>query len=295
MQFCSARLCTALCIGSVLLSGSSADGSPLAVPVDKTEYNLFRPTPRGLMRELSTDRPDKTESPYTLDDGHWQVEMDVVTFTYDRHNTERSDTRVESWSFATVNFKVGLLNDIDFQVVLEPWSTARTVQNTGHVTSRADGFGDVTLRTKINLFGNDDGPTAFSLMPFVKIPTNQDDLANHAVEGGLILPLAVQLPSGWSLGLMTELDAVEESDGDGYRAEWINTITFSHDLTERLGAYVEFFSAVTSESDVPWVGTFDVGLTYAVSDDIQLDAGVNIGLTRFADDVNPFIGLSWRF
>ena len=38
------------------------------------------------MREMSTDRPDKTESPYTVDAGHFQVEMDVLTYSYDRNN-----------------------------------------------------------------------------------------------------------------------------------------------------------------------------------------------------------------
>lgn len=35
--------------------------------VDKTNYTLFNPTPREFMREMSTDRPDVTESPITVD------------------------------------------------------------------------------------------------------------------------------------------------------------------------------------------------------------------------------------
>src|SRR5688572_5942243 len=41
----------------------------------KSHYHLFNPTPRAQMREMSTDRPDQTESPYTVDAGHVQVEM----------------------------------------------------------------------------------------------------------------------------------------------------------------------------------------------------------------------------
>jgi len=33
--------------------------------VDKSGYNLFRPTPDALLREMATDRPDKTESAFT--------------------------------------------------------------------------------------------------------------------------------------------------------------------------------------------------------------------------------------
>ena len=41
--------------------------------------------------------------------------------------------------------------------------------------------------------------------------------------------------------------------------------------------------------------TADGGLTLGLTDDLQLDAGVNVGLTRGADDVNPFLGLAVRF
>ena len=37
------------------------------------------------------------------------------------------------------------------------------------------------------------------------------------------------------------------------------------------------------------------GVTYALTDDVQLDARANIGLTRAADDLNVFLGLSRRF
>ena len=282
-------------VALMLLSCASGGTLPANTGREKESYSLFNPTPRELMRELNSDRPDKTEGPFTVDAGHFQVEMDLATFSYDHHNPERSDTKVESWSFATVNLRLGVLNNVDFQVLLDPWNTTRTVENPGRVISRAEGFGDIQLRTKINFWGNDGGTTALALMPFVKLPTNQDKLGNRAYEGGLIIPLAVELPGGWSMGVMTEVDAIQDSDGDAYHAEWTNSITFSHDLTEHLGGYVEFFSTVSSEPHVPWEGTFDVGVTYMIGENIQLDAGVNLGLTRAADDVNPFVGLTWRF
>ena len=264
----------------------------LACSADAGERSVggfLQRTARAQLRELNTDRPDKTESPYTVDAGWMQIEMDLATFTRDRHDSER----VESWSFATTNFKLGLTRRVDLQVVVEPYATTGTVAP--GVRSRADGFGDITVRTKFNLWGNDGGPTAFGLMPFVKVPTNEDGLGNHALEGGLIVPLAIELPAGWSLGMMTEVDVNEDADGRGHHAEWINSITVSHDITARLGAYVEFFSAVSADHGAPWIGTLDFGFTFAITADVHLDCGANLGLTRAADDVNPFVGLSWRF
>lgn len=288
------RLFISLGILSSLATSAAVAKEPAALPPDKSRYHLFNPVPAPLMREMTTDRPDKTESPFTIDAGHLQIESDLANFSYDRYNPDRVDTRVESWSFATANFRFGLLNNLELNVIIEPWSSARVDERPGRVT-RMDGFGDVTLRAKVNLWGNDGGRTAFALLPYVKLPTNEDDLGNDAVEGGLILPLAVDLGGGWAFGAMTAVDIVQDSDGSGHHAEWVNSITFCRELTEDLSAYVEFFSLVSAEPHTPWVGTVDLGLTYAFTENVQLDAGVNIGLTRAADDVNPFLGLSVRF
>jgi hypothetical protein len=160
---------------------------------------------------------------------------------------------------------------------------------------RLSGFGDVATRLKINCWGDDGGATALALMPFVTFPTSQGDLGSRAVEGGLILPLAVELPLGWSTGLMTEFDFMQDSDGGGYHPEFVNSITFDHDIIGRLSGYIEFYSQVGTDRDAPWIGTVDFGLAYRVTANLQLDTGVNIGITRSADDLNLFLGLSFRY
>ena len=55
------------------VGSGAAEVSPAADatrPPDKSGYTLFQPVPRELMREMSTDRPDQTESAYTVDAGH---------------------------------------------------------------------------------------------------------------------------------------------------------------------------------------------------------------------------------
>jgi hypothetical protein len=263
--------------------------------VDKRQYNLFHPVPAAQLRELVTDRPDKTESPITVDAGHVQIEMDLTTFTHDRHNPERADIRVREWSFADTNIRLGVLSNFELNLIIPVYTHRRTDDRVAHTRSTNQGFGDLTVRGKVNFWGNDGGKSAFGIIPFLKLPTNGDDLGNHAVEGGLILPLSLELPGDWELGVMTEVDVNQDSDGSDYHAEWINSATLSHAIFGPLSGYVEFFSQVSAERATPWIGTFDVGLTYAVNKNVQLDAGANLGLTRAADDLNLFFGLSWRF
>lgn len=273
-----------------------AAGAALAAdaPPDKSQYHLFNPTPPQWLRDMSTDRPDKTESAYTVDAGHFQVEMDLVSFSYDKYNPDRDGKLIRSWNIAPMNLKVGLRNDLDIQFVVQPHTYERTADPAAGV-SKKRGFNDFITRVKWNLWGNDGGTTAFALMPYLKLPTNQDRLGNRSVEGGLIAPLAVELPAGWGMGLMTQLDIVRNAASSGYHPEFVNTVTFSHDIIGGLGGYVEFFSKVSPERGSEWEGTVDLGLTYALTKNIQLDAGINLGVTRSADDWNPFVGVSWRF
>jgi len=285
---------SALGLTALIVMVLSAHGTEAG---DKSQYTLFNPTPKELMREMSTDRPDKTESPYTVDAGHFQFEMDVVSYAYDQEHEGGVATRVDAWAVAPINLKLGLCNQVDLQLVVETWNDVRTKMSGAGATVHQRGFGDITTRLKYNFWGNDGGRTAFAAMPVLKLPTNQDELGNNSVEGGIILPLAVGLPLDFSMGLMTEFDSNRDVTGDGHHTEFVNSITCSHDrlLVKDLGGYVEFFSLVSAERGSVWMGTVDFGLTYGLSENVRLDAGVNIGVTKSADDVNPFVGLSWRF
>ena len=258
-------------------------------------YHLLNPVPADQLREMSTDRPDKTESPYTVDAGYFQFESDLVNYTHNRDTSGGDDTRTDAWSFATLNVKAGLLPNTDLQIVLAPHNRIRSEDRVAGTVARQRGFGDVTVRLKQNFWGNDGGKTAFAVMPFVKFPTSEDSLGNNAVEGGIIIPLAVELPCGWGMGLMTEVDVLRDNNDSEHHASFVNSLTLSHDLVGALAGYVEFFSEVSAESGSRWVGTVDLGLTYGLTKNVQLDAGVNLGVTDAADDVNPFVGVSWRF
>lgn len=277
-----------------LFAVSLAQAAEPSAP-DKRGFHLFKPVPDEWLRELGTDRPDRTESPFTVDPGRVQLEMDLLNYSYDRHNSARADERVETVAIAPLNLKLGLWHNVDVQFIVEPHLSVRTRDRTTGSVQKQRGFGDLTVRSKINLWGNDGGPAALAVMPWVKLPTNQDNVGNDAVEGGLIIPLAVSLPGEVGLGLMTEVDVVRDGGGRGHHAEFINTVTLARTIAGKLGGYVEFFSLVSAESKSRWVGTVDFGFTYAVTENIQLDAGVNLGVTRSADDVNPFFGVSWRF
>lgn len=247
------------------------------------------------MRELSADRPDVTETPYTVDAGHFQLEMDLLRYGYDRYNSARDNVRRETVSVAPMILKLGVLNSLDLELGIAPYTSTRAHNYTSGAVETHRGFGSLIPRVKVNLLGNDGGKSSVALLPFIKLPTSTGHVEDSSVEGGLTIPIAVELPYGFGLGSDIQVGVVRNSTGGGYHTEFLNTLTVGHSIFGPWGGYVEFVSIASQERAAPWVAAFDVGVTYEVSSDVRLDGGINIGLTRSAEDLNPFIGLTWRF
>jgi hypothetical protein len=243
------------------------------------------------MRDFSPDRPDKTDCPYTVDAGHVQWEMSFVNYTCDNDNGISTRT----WNVAPFNLKIGLLNYMDLQLIYDDYLNVFTKDTATGTSLRQSGFGDLTARVKMNLWGNDGGTTAFGFVPYVKFPVNTDQLGNHAVEGGVGLLLAVKLPYDFDLGSETAVGALQNDNDSNYHGDIANSVTIDHQVIGNLSAYIEFFSDLSTERHNQWVGTIDFGLEFLLSKNVQLDCGCNFGVTHAADDFNPFAGITMRF
>ncbi|HRQ88521.1 MAG TPA: transporter [Bacteroidia bacterium] len=272
-----------LLFGATLaLAGTAESGDPKSAAAtetpDKSGYTPFNPTPRELWRDLSPDRPDATESPVTVDAGAWVVEASYLDW--------RRDKGDETFTTMSTNLKVGLDNRTDLQLVFDTYTWENPATGTG-----AEGFGDVQVRLKHNLWGNEGGNSAFAVFPFVKIPTGTA-LSNGKVEGGLILPFAMDLADGIGLGLMAEIDAVHDDVSGGYDAEFVHSAVLGFDLTDRLGLYTEYIGVAGPSA---YQAYFSGGLTLSLTDDLVLDWGTQVGLNDAAEDIGVFGGFTRRF
>ncbi|MFT3929700.1 MAG: transporter [Spongiibacteraceae bacterium] len=251
-------------------------------------YSLFDPVPADKLRDLSTDRPDTTESPHTVDAGHYQIEWEAISYGSDRNDGVRTSVLTSS-----INLKAGLSDNVDLQLVLEP-HTRVTTKAAGESDTES-GMNDTEVRLKMNMWGNDEGETALAIMPFVRFATHDDDFGDDGkTEGGIIVPLGFTLPGGWESAVMVEVDRVRNEDNDGYITEFLQSITFAHDITENMGGFLEFVNDSRNESDAEAETYFNTGVTYALGANVQLDAGVNLGLSDAAEDCRVFVGFSYK-
>lgn len=266
---------------SAMAVGICLGGEPVVpvdtAPPDKSQYHLFHPTPRELWRELSPDRPDTTESPLTVDAGAYVIEASYFDWRHDKGD--------DSYTVMATNFKVGLTNDIDLQTVFDAYTWEDPKSGKG-----AEGFSDVQLRLKYNVWGNDGGSSAFAIFPFIKIPTGTE-LSNGEVEGGLILPFGTDLADGIGLGLMAEIDRVHGEDG-GYDTEFLHSAVLGFDLTDRIGMFTEYIGIA---GPAPYQAYFAGGFTLGIHEDFVLDCGTQVGLNDHSEDLGVFGGFTKRF
>lgn len=264
---------------------------------DKSGYTLFNPTPDRLLRDLTTDRPDVTESPFTVDAGRFQVE--TTLFGYSRSRPDDMGVVTDTYEVGTTNLRIGLTNNTEFNIVWQPYGMVRTYDPAGPVP-RQSGIGGLNLRMKFNLWGNDNfekpGDTAFALLPYVSLPTDRKNgISPEYGEVGLIIPFAIKLSDKFGLGLSAAVASVHNETTPRYHAEYAATASLSYEWTEALGTYYEIggrFGLDDPRGDIVFVGT---GVTYKLNKNLQVDAGINFGLTKAADVVNPFVGISARF
>ncbi|MDP9175223.1 MAG: transporter [Planctomycetota bacterium] len=268
------------------IKAPAANGDAATQNVDKSVYNLFNPTPRSQMRSFNPDRPSVTTGPLTLDAGHVQVEMSFAEYTRDHR------TLLEGISVAPMNIRVGILNNAELDVAISPYQYSRT--GTADQSQYVGGFGDARIQSKINLWGNEGGNTALGIIPFLNVPTAATNIGTGRLQGGLALPFATNLPGEFSFGTTVQFGIDRNSDNTAYGVDILHTATVSHAIVGTLAAYVEYAGIAPSGTGRTYQAFFDSGLTYAISENIQLDLAVNLGLSRSTSDYTVLSGITFR-
>jgi len=181
--------------------------------------------------------------------------------------------------------------------VVEPYRRETYTAADG-TESVAQGAGDLVLRLKWQLHDGGERSGSWAFLPYVKVPTADDDLGNGAIEGGFVIPYAQDLSAVWSWGFQVGADwqRHESTARRTYGLVPTATLVLGQSLTESLGLFYEVAAAVDLKADADaWDVTLNTGTTYALGPLQQLDLAVAIGITRAATDLTLFTGYSQRW
>ncbi len=232
---------------------------------------------------LVTDRPDFTESPETVAPGRFQLE---AGYTFTRRGDDKQHALGE------LLLRVGLWHQIELRLGGNSYVWLDSPDGD------ADGFEDLSLGVKIKLV---DGSKRLELTrPTVGVivattlPTGDDVLGEDEPQPEFILAMAWDLSERFSLG--SNLNYAYASEDDDRFHQFSGSLALGYKLTEKWGAYIEYFGFVPASDDGPNASFFDGGLTYLVTNDLQLDARVGVGVFN-ADSPDYFtgVGVSWRW
>jgi hypothetical protein len=246
------------------------------------------------LRDLCPDRPGKGTSACTVDQGHFQLEIDAFDATLQRHDGMTTDT----YFIANPTLKYGVLDNLDVEVNLVPYVEVRSRDRQSGVAQSVSGLGDLFLRAKYVPAIEDSHGISVGLEPFLKIPTAARAIGNGAVEGGLLVPLGLDLGSGWSLSSTPELDALQNQNNGGRHLTFVNVVGVSHAITPGFTLTAELWSSTDLDPDgTTQQYSMDFATSWQPEDEpnLQLDAGINIGLNSATPDLQAYMGVSRRF
>lgn len=268
-------------------------------PRDKWCYTLFDPVPMDDLRDMDTDRPNKTNTPHTIDAGHLQIETGAFDYTSYRDRYQGANARMETLNLGQFNFRLGVLNDLELNAIVNAVDFQRTTDYAADQSVRQGGLGDTVVGGKLNLWGNDgDDATwasALGIQPQFKIPTAREDLGNAHPELFVGVPFLMNLPDGFHLGLQTTVSWERSVYNTGDVTGWQNSASVDRVFFDNFDIYLEYWSEATTERHQEAMQTLDVGVTYPVNDNIVLDTGVNLGLNHASTSVEWLAGISVRF
>lgn len=228
----------------------------------------------GLPDSLVTDRPDFTESTSTIPRGHFQIEGG---YTFTRQGDEEASSlgelllRVGTGERVEARFGIGSYGQVDTGV---PGS------------STLSGYEDPFLGVKVRLNASDPnllppGIPQMALLLSTSVPVGSDELTSDEWQPEGKLGLSWDLTD--FLSLSSNLIYGYPSDGDERYHQFGATLSAGFSLTDRLGAYVEGYGFNKESLNGSSTTYLNGGLTFGVSNDIQLDVRIGAGL----DDPSP--------
>lgn len=235
---------------------------------------------------LVTDRPDAAEASVTVGKLRFQVETSVA---FSRDHDAGVTTRTYG---APTLLRFGVIEPLELRVEGEMLSIQTA---TGAPTER--GLSDFAFGMKGHVFDQQKWRPSLGVLAHVSVPTGADALSSNGVEPSFKVMTDWELPADFSLGTNYGLDVpVRDAAGDKF-ARFLYAAALNHPtpfLKDRMRVFVEAAGAVPLQRDKAMEHTFDTGLAFLITPNIQLDTFVQLGLTAAAPGVQTGLGLSWR-
>lgn len=238
---------------------------------------------------LVTDRPDVAESPEAVAPGRLQVETGALVTRDEAGGAQR-------WTFeAPTKIRVGVASfgqgGLELHIEGSPYQVNEI--EIGALELTTDGVPDPEVGGKVQFNEGAGAVPTLGLLVALALPIGTDEVSEDRWGLSPTLAAGWALGEHWSVGLNTGT-TTDLDEGD---TSLRYALALGRDLgpwLPDLSLYGELFGEVAfADEDEAALGA-DAGLAYLVTEDVQLDAALFVGLTDAADDWAATLGLSFR-
>lgn len=240
---------------------------------------------------ISTDRPDFVESSDVVGTGRVQIE---TGFSSERNQADGLKSRTRS---TPTLLRLGVSETLEVRVETDGYLRSRTRDQATGAVLRERGFSDASLGVKWHVRDGDEGrgTPGIAWLAHLDVDSGSRPFRGQGVRPSLRAVAEWDLPNDYSVGVMPGLLADRNADGKRYVAG-IFAVTLGKAWTPALRGFVELAGQrLTTRKNGGSVVTLDAGVTYLLSDSVQLDFSVARGLNASTPDFQWGMGVSVRF
>ena len=241
---------------------------------------------------IVTDRPDFTEASSTVGRGRVQLE---AGYTYFRDRSGGATQVTQTYPEALL--RIGLFADW-FELRLGQTYVHSRTTAFGQTTEHLSGLSDTYVGVKLWLTEQNCHLPEMAIVFQALLPTAGQLITSDQVLPGFNFLYGWDVVPDWltaagSFGVNKLVD-----DADHSFVVVHQSFTLGYTLTERLGAYTEWFALYPSSAIAPDVAPehyFNGGFTFKVTPDFQLDIRAGVGLNQHAVDFFTGAGFAVRY
>jgi hypothetical protein len=204
-----------------------------------------------VVSQITTDRPDQTESAVVLSSGQIQVESGILI--------ENSQSNINTL------FRIGIIEGIEIRI------NSNYLINDELSFMKKSSFSDFEVGAKFRVFDKTSNNTKVAFLTHLSIPTAIEVFSNNVY--GLLSRLNVShdLNNESQIGYNLGYNKFKKMDG-----QFIYTIVYGRSL-DSFGIFFEIFGDDSKNSSNI---NFDSGITYLLDNKKQLDLSIGKGINN---------------
>ncbi len=239
--------------------------------------------------DFCADRPGLGTPACTMQPGQAMVELGLVGWDHSADSAGIED----DLTYGDLLVRMGIDQRTEIEAGFGGYGTVRSRDRLSGAITRRHGAGDMTVAVRRSLSGPG-GPVALHV--YATLPTGADGIGAGDWGAGALLPIDLNLPAGFELDLMPEVDAAVNGSGHGRHLAWGGVAGLGHPVGHDLSLEAEL--GAWRDNDPSGHAT-DVraalSLAWQADKDWQIDLEGDAGLTAAAPRHSLLIGMARRF